>query len=146
MIRNTLILLALFFSSKIARSQDMISYSYDNNGNRTTRIYTPVGLLNGAISEDVDNKDDNKEQNDILLSKDILLHPNPTDGIIQIYITKDMEAPVTFYVYDMNGKLVKQAKYEGFQKEIDLSGQVNGTYFLKVKVGDQVVSSKIIKK
>ena len=69
----------------------------------------------------------------------IIVHPNPTSGIINI--SSNIEG-VTFEVRDLLGKLIIS---ESTGNVIDLSRANAGVYFLTIKNGDKVYNKRIIK-
>lgn len=69
----------------------------------------------------------------------IIVHPNPTSGIINI--SSNIEG-VTFEVRDLLGKLIIS---ESTGNVIDLSRATAGVYFLTIKNGDKVYNKRIIK-
>jgi len=69
----------------------------------------------------------------------IIVHPNPTSGIINV--SSNVEG-VTFEVRDLLGKLIIS---ESTGNVIDLSRADAGVYFLTIKNGDKVYNKRIIK-
>ena len=63
--------------------------------------------------------------NSMMLKEEIIVYPNPTNGIIKISSNNNLE----FSVFDINGIIIS----EGFGNTIDLSSFANGVYFLKLK-------------
>lgn len=72
--------------------------------------------------------------------ENILLFPNPTNGVVQIKTKNELRQIV---VFNLNGELVKLSI--GNQRTIDLSNLVNGIYFLKIYSRDGVTVKKIVK-
>jgi hypothetical protein len=75
----------------------------------------------------------------------ITLFPNPTDGKFYLETTKPSNDPIKLRVMDLTGRIVyerKQAMPETI--EIDLSGQLKGMYFLRVKFGEKEINRKLI--
>lgn len=125
------------------RHEIKIVYEYDDAGNRKSCTYESAAVLKSVT---IASEDKNNTENQNLLNENIRLYPNPTDGIVKVYINKELEGPVNFSVYNMNGLLVQQAQYNGAIKEIDLSNEAPGTYYLKITAGNETVTQKIIKK
>lgn len=80
----------------------------------------------------------------------VLIQPNPTDG--QFVFTFNVASPsdVTVDVLNSLGQSIyteHRTGFEGtFRKEMDLSGQSTGAYYLRIKRGEQVTSHKIVYK
>lgn len=73
------------------------------------------------------------------LLSDIKIYPTITSGLININDNKTYE----FYVYDMLGKEIKS----GFiSKQIDISNNINGMYFVKIKSEDSQRTFKVLLK
>ncbi len=70
------------------------------------------------------------------------IYPNPTSDVIVIN-TKEIIEDVS--LYDITGKLIN-VKLEPANKKINLRNLASGTYILKVKINNQIVTEKIIKK
>lgn len=69
--------------------------------------------------------------------------PNPTSG--PVTVQADSEATELF-VYDTTGKLIVYNNTKSTNYNIDLSGQPNAVYYIKVMVNGQPLFGKIIKK
>ncbi len=66
--------------------------------------------------------------------------PNPTTGLTQIISAEPVRS---VKVYSVDGRLLKSTKNK---QSIDISGQPDGTYLLKVETADATQALKIIKK
>ncbi len=74
---------------------------------------------------------------------EIKVFPNPSNGEVKILMPKSNMSEI--YVLNMLGEIVYN--YSGFQKNyltIDLKDRPNGVYFVKVKIGEQVSTQKIV--
>lgn len=79
--------------------------------------------------------------NDISYSeKGIVAYPNPTTGLLNINM-KDSKASIK--VYNLSGELVFSSENVSGYYSVDLSGQSNGLYLLKVKTEQESISQKI---
>lgn len=75
-------------------------------------------------------------------------HPNPSNG----QFTLEFETPETgmtnVEIFDVNGKKVYEDTVRNFngtyKKDIDISGEQSGTYFLKIQQGEKLSTRKII--
>lgn len=80
----------------------------------------------------------------------VLIQPNPTNG--QFVFTFNVASPsdITVDVLNSLGQSIyneRRTGFEGtFRKEMNLSGQSTGAYYLRIKRGEQVTSHKIVYK
>lgn len=118
-------------------------YTYDAAGNRNKRMY--IKFKSGAPANEVQNSYDTASITDIGLNHEFIIHPNPTMGIIQIYIYGDNNVNMKFSLYTLGGSLVRKFQQTGTTVTIDLSNQPNGMYILVCQFDDQRKEWKIIK-
>ncbi|HYD91635.1 MAG TPA: T9SS type A sorting domain-containing protein, partial [Flavobacterium sp.] len=79
--------------------------------------------------------------NDNVLSNDIIVYPNPSEGILNIDFTYPAER--TIDVYNVLGAKVHSSEIHG-NTRIDLSILTKGIYVIKVTEGSKMFSQKII--
>lgn len=76
--------------------------------------------------------------------------PNPTDGVFTVEFELEEKISTLVKVYNQEGKTVysdKVKKFDGFySKQIDLTKQDMGIYFIRIIQGDKSVTKKILKK
>ena len=77
------------------------------------------------------------------------ISPNPTNGRITLTVLSEDEAFSEFSVYDLNGREVVpvfKGMLEKGRKDMtfDLSALPRGIYVLKGRIGDRLMSEKII--
>ena len=73
-------------------------------------------------------------------------YPNPTTDYLTLRIEEFDISNVSYQLYDINGKLLKNEKITGNQTSIVMSNLVPATYFVKVLQESKVVKTfKIIK-
>ena len=74
--------------------------------------------------------------------------PNPSNGKFSLKFNTSEEGNTDIKIYDLNGAEVYNESLKNFngtyEKEIDISGEKSGTYFLKVTQGDNIMSRKIV--
>ena len=76
-----------------------------------------------------------------IVNSKVEIYPNPTSGLIKICSEINFEE-INVSVYDITGEKV----YENVgQKELDLSSLLTGTYLIFIKIGNIIVSRKVIK-
>lgn len=74
------------------------------------------------------------------------VYPNPVNDYIIIKIEKEYSQNVSFILYDINGKTLKNGIIPGGEAEISFSGVISGTYLLKIRQNDKELKMlKIIK-
>ena len=70
-------------------------------------------------------------------SKDlqISIYPNPTDGVLNIYIESMVDFPVFLNIYDSSGKLLMDRKVANSETNININMKLfaSGIYYLEVK-------------
>ena len=69
------------------------------------------------------------------------IYPNPTKGIFSIRTDSDN---LEVSIYSTLGELVLKEKIIDGLKQIDLSNQSKGIYFVKLKSGDKTEQRKLI--
>ena len=82
--------------------------------------------------------------------KEIKVFPNPSDGRFQLTLDYQGADKVTAKVYDLTGKQVKDISENLIKEDTSVTAQVNlespkaGIYFLRVTIGKEVFTKKII--
>ncbi len=75
-------------------------------------------------------------------------YPNPTTGQFKLSFNLDSKDQTEIQIYDMNGKRVYHESIGDFKgsysKDIDISGNGKGTYFLKISQGKNGVTKKVV--
>lgn len=69
---------------------------------------------------------------------EVRIYPNPTYGPFEVDLFTTQSGKVKLYLYDRLGKLLYSRENQtysfGWRERIDLSGQINGLYTLKVEL------------
>ena len=130
------------------------NYAYDANGNRILRntvslMSQPVDSIQQDSINILDEKDylllesDHKED---LGEQSITIYPNPTGGAFAVRVT-NMPAALQrkMLLYSIGGNEIYRSEDFDEMTLIDLSGHENGTYLLKIFLGDKISTWKIIK-
>ena len=82
--------------------------------------------------------------------QEIKVFPNPSDGRFQLLIDYQGTEKITAKVYDITGKLLKDISEElaredqSVTSQVDLESPKSGIYFLRVEIGNQVLTKKIV--
>ena len=72
--------------------------------------------------------------------------PNPTNGLFNVALTREFEKEITLSVYDLCGRLIYKTYKKGNSTfEVDIIDKANGSYILKLEIGDKQVQKRIIK-
>jgi hypothetical protein len=80
------------------------------------------------------------------ISLEIMVYPNPTTDFLTLSVDNFEASNLSYYLYDINGRLLETQKLEGKQTSIAMSNLVPATYFLKVSEGSKELRTfKIIK-
>jgi hypothetical protein len=83
---------------------------------------------------------------DIYSNENINIYPNPSNGLLNIDINIANGNDVTVEVLDLLGSVVyfKNLNNTSAQSlDVDLSNETNGVYFVKVKINEDVFTSKV---
>jgi hypothetical protein len=115
-------ILIVFALETQAQPNTGFSYSYDDNGNRTERVYHDPLIKMGTYESYETELNQHKIQ----------IFPNPTDGDLKVNIeglNEDTESMIQ--IYNINGN--KLYEVEGIKKtELNLTEQPNGIYILRI--------------
>lgn len=120
-----------------------VSYSVgqiaiQNNGNGSTSINEGVQQPYEISVIGIDNYRN--------ISLNAFVHPNPTQGNLQLTIQDFQMENGELQVYDINGKYLLTQKIEGENTRFDLSEYAAGTYFVNVMNGKSLLKSfKVVK-
>ena len=74
----------------------------------------------------------------------ISLYPNPTNGLLNIYIPQ-MHSVCSVSLMDISGRKLIDRRNPDNTLQLDLTGFQNGTYVLIIDVGDKWIVEKVIK-
>lgn len=85
--------------------------------------------------------------NGIVLIEDlnILIHPNPTTGIIYTELPENIAHSAELVVIDFSGREIFKSKTSGLHNEINISDQPTGLYFLQIRLRNIRSTRKIMK-
>lgn len=87
--------------------------------------------------------------NDVTTAQRFFVSPNPSSGAYQVELDGFVGQEVEIQVYDLQGRMLLH-RTEGMlsghlQTQLDLSGQPAGTYLLRLRAGDQLLSRTLVK-
>jgi hypothetical protein len=79
----------------------------------------------------------------------VTAYPNPTFSLTTLEAKFDKQSDITVMVTDLTGRIImtetETAPAGDYIHQFDMSKQQAGTYFLIIRTGDQMVTSKIVK-
>jgi hypothetical protein len=122
-------------------AQNKRCFTYDENGNRTSRI---ICFKNPLTKSDTSLKKHSLYDN--LGKMKITLSPNPTKGQLIIEVINLPEnAKGSITIADASGKILQELSSLKSTNTLDLSSQSSGMYFLRIRAGDEVSQWKVLK-
>lgn len=136
----------LFTSCFFVNTNAQVSYSYDNNGNRTAKVI----VLNTLKSDEVVTSDAYDDGFSVFEDKIgesfITVYPNPTKGQLRVDIHRESPIENGFLeIFANTGKTVFKTTTISESTPIDLSNQPRGVYVMRINVEGQITTWKIIK-
>ena len=131
---------------QVLHSQNTVSYGYDAAGNRVSRtiVYqSPPPRSAPAPKEE----EPPVVYSEVLSDIELKIYPNPTDGLLKVEILNlPEEQTANIWLYNLSGRLITLLRgITGFV-DVDISGQPQGTYLMKIVAGEYQTEWKIIKK
>lgn len=77
---------------------------------------------------------------------DCNLYPNPTTNVFTVKLEENASLDAALTVYNLQGRLVAQSGFDGSQQSvIDLQGELDGLYIVRIFDGENFVQTKIVK-
>ena len=148
----SLVLALIVCSFESASAQ--VSYTYDAAGNRTAKTVvlaktmkkmaqsdTVFAAESAAVAIDL-----GEPQTDALGQAEIKIYPNPTKGALRVDIGGvELSSDDRIAVFDSDGRLVKDCNNLTDSNQIDLSEAANGIYFMRITIGKEKTTWRIIK-
>ncbi len=128
------------------------AYNVSLNGKAITTTSGQLTLTlnkgSNTISVSTDKLCQGEFTENIVISDDKLVYPNPFETTIKVNLGKDNIKVATIHVYDLYSRLVYSGNYANASGvvEINLSGLVPGVYMLNLTADNKETAFKIIKK
>lgn len=119
--------------SSAVPTSDSVVFSYDSNGNRTSR---------SLIFQKVESPGLNDPAVQVVSCE---LFPNPTPGEFTLFIHGDEQKAMKARLLNSLGVIISERVLESSQTSFDLSGQPEGVYLLEIGNPDGRQTWKIIK-
>lgn len=136
------VLLCLVVSDEII-AQDCLMFKYDKSGNRVEMLVYDCGAESKEKTNDVIAGEISENE----MTLDVLVYPNPNNGIFDIKINDVVNTEVglvNFEVYNNIGVLVKKDELIN-EMRIDITDNPAGMYLLRITKDDKVYSRVIVK-
>lgn len=124
---------------------DDISYQ----GNIWVEIVSENQCPNTSAAAAIDVEHKAKAEEDLLKNvSTFVMYPNPTSGMLVVDITNEMSGEVLIEVKDLLGRsvyreLVKK-DFSELSHSVDLTNMAQGTYLVSVRLGSEIVGSKVL--
>ncbi len=147
-------LLVLFiFLDLSAFAQEVIIYTYDFNGNRTTRfelgkkekINEPQDSITAIYKfTNIDSLTMNIPGN--LEQITVTLYPNPNGGQFKVTLNNiNIVNHAFLYIHDLSGALIYNTEVHSTTTNVDISNRENGVYFLTIVINNEKKIWEVIK-
>jgi len=136
---------------QITESVDVEEMEEGGEKRKIVRVMTMV-MLKDVSDEEMDivarsGLDVNELETSLEL-EELSFHPNPNNGLFALRFKTSRKASLDIRISDINGKLVyneKASRFKGtYEKEIDLTNQPKGVYFLSIVHGKEMTAKKIV--
>ena len=138
-----LIFLLLVAISLTVSGQNMVSYAYDNAGNRISRKIVLLTSNSAHAKKDTIAPSPVEEQ---MGGRKLTVYPNPTKGELKVDITGgNNKDEIRIQLFSAQGIQLQSRKAAVGTTPIDMVIYPPGWYILQVKAGDKVTELKIIK-
>ena len=145
--KQTFLLFLFLLTLSALSAQNMVSYAYDNAGNRISRKI--VTLPSNIVKKDTLAPAPVEEQ---LGERKITVFPNPTKGSLAVEINGGNSKPATaggdqlqIFLFSAQGVQLQNTKVEAATTPINMTSYPAGWYILRVQAGDKMTEFKIVK-
>lgn len=123
--KKTLLSLCVLTLSSVTQAQNNIVYTYDANGNRTSRTFTkPKPISSKKISENA------KIENNVI-EINIPQHVKPSDCVIMLS--------------DIMGNMLEMKQATAYTETLDFEKLRPGVYIVSIVINNEITSRKFIK-
>lgn len=130
----------LVFMSGMA--QNMVSYAYDNAGNRISRKIVPIGSNPNHAKKSAE-PDPVVEQ---LGERKITVYPNPTRGALAVEVTGgNTNDAIRLIVFSAQGTQLQSLRVTATKTPIDMTAYPDGWYIMRITAGGKSTEFKIVK-
>ncbi|MCD4747440.1 MAG: T9SS type A sorting domain-containing protein [Bacteroidales bacterium] len=133
-------ILGMLIILPITNYAQIVSFSYDDTGNRTQREIIFIG--------DKDNSDSITTQfNSIIDEVTVTIFPNPNGGKFSVEIQNtDEDFDASLLLHTLSGTLIIKEDNLSKLTNVDISKYENGTYLLSIIINDKKETWKVVKR
>ena len=121
----------------------IVTYAYDNSGNRTSRTLT----VSKGLSNEIDSSKINTEKiTEQVGEQSIAVYPNPVKEDVTVEIAgyeETLDGLIT--LIDQGGRLIINQPQISTRNTINLSRYSKGVYFMIIKIGTKQTKYTIIR-
>ena len=108
-------------------------------------ITASTSIMNGPIKM-VNVKDTGKKLAAVDMADEITLYPNPANDVLNVIADVEKDESSEVSIYNTSGEMMQHVVLQAGKEQIDISKLHPGIYIVKVSIGDETYSKKIIKK
>lgn len=122
------------------------AHIYQNPGNYTISVMVDNGICSQTLDTLISVSSLVSLQNPS--GFDFQAFPNPFSSFLTVTFNHDVTGDLDLQLYDLNGRLVRSSSFAkdsfGFSGHLSTDGLANGSYFLKLTLGQDVVTQLLI--
>lgn len=140
--KHILILMVVLYLPVISYGQ-IVTYAYDNSGNRTSRTLT---VSKGLLSESDSSKINTEKITEQVGEQSIVVYPNPVREEVNVELTgydENLDGSIT--IIDQGGRLIVNQPQISPMNTINLSRYAKGIYFMIIRIGTNQTKYTIIR-
>ncbi|HEX2920400.1 MAG TPA: T9SS type A sorting domain-containing protein [Bacteroidales bacterium] len=146
----TTVILAIFIGNNLIAQSNRITYTYDDNGNRESRVLSVTDMPKGEVSFPLDEKEIKTQEDEQELAipeaESIKIYPNPTSGMLKIVFEKfSLSSNGRCQVFNLGGTQLKEVKAILPETELNLTDLSNGVYILIIGINGSIYNYRIVK-
>ena len=146
-IRIMLTLMGMVWATVSFAQNPTVTYYYDDCGNRIERTlgFKKVEEKGRSLATD-DGKGWLAKVEENFGSSPISLYPNPTDGKFSLAFSEEVPPFLQAVLCTAEGSVIESRQVKNPIEEFDLTGKSAGIYVLRLTLGEETQTWKIIKK
>ena len=141
--KHFLILMVVLYLHGVSYGQRIITYAYDNSGNRTSRTLT----VSKGLSNEIDSSKINTEKiTEQVGEQSIVVYPNPVREELNVELTgydENLDGSLT--IIDQGGRLIINQPHLSTVNTLNLSRYSKGIYFMIIRIGTNQTKYTIIR-
>ena len=102
-------------------------------------------IIDGIYVDSLAKWIDNLPERPLDSYHDLLVYPNPTEGLVCVQVSDQISLPAKLQLWSMTGRLIQEQSIQEKLNFIDLAHLSKGNYNLVVKEGESLFEQRIIK-